>query len=108
MTASSGLSACIITTQKIESFLEDQHHKTITIPVAPLHTSYHAKIGLIVIVKMVFSQGYLSVVPISLVVVTAVVVAYVPRNRRQSPGNLVNRDLLYPCENLINRSRLHL
>ena len=75
MTASSGLSACIITTQKIESFLEDQHHKTITIPVAPLHTSYHAKIGLIVIVKMVFSQDY-SVVPIFLVIVTPVVVAY--------------------------------
>jgi hypothetical protein len=95
MTASSGLSACIITTQNIESFLEDQHHKTITIPVAPLHKSYHAKIGLIVIVKMVFSQDYLSVVPIFLVIVTPVVVANVPRNRRQSPGNLVNRDLLY-------------
>jgi hypothetical protein len=84
MTASSGLSACIITTQNIENFLEDQHHKTITIPVAPLHKSYHAKIGLIVIVKMVVSQDYLSVVPIFLVIVTPVVVACVPRNRRQS------------------------
>jgi hypothetical protein len=98
--------SCIITTQKIESFLEDQHHKTITIPVAPLHTSYHAKIGLIVIVKMVFSQDYLSVVPIFLVIVTPVVVAYVPRNRRQSPGNLVNRDLLYPCDLSSNLSQM--